>query len=45
MIIARTTKGKGVSFMENDNYWHGAPPTKEQYERALAELSAEVAVD
>ncbi|MGQ9787250.1 MAG: transketolase [Anaerolineae bacterium] len=38
IIIARTTKGKGVSFMEYDNRWHGMPPTQEQYERALAEL-------
>lgn len=40
MIIARTVKGKGVSFMENDNYWHGSPPTREQYERAMGELRA-----
>jgi transketolase len=39
MIIARTVKGKGVSFMENDNHWHGAPPTREQYERAMRELA------
>ena len=38
MIIARTTKGKGVSFMEYDHRWHGMPPNKDQYERALAEL-------
>jgi transketolase len=38
IIIAHTTKGKGVSFMEYDNRWHGMPPNKEQYERALAEL-------
>jgi transketolase len=38
IIIARTTKGKGVSFMEYDHRWHGMPPTKEQYEQALAEL-------
>jgi len=37
-IIARTIMGKGVSFMENDCSWHGKPPTKEQGERALAEL-------
>jgi transketolase len=42
-IIARTTKGKGVSFMEYDNVWHGKPPTTEQFEAALAELEAEVA--
>jgi transketolase len=38
IIIARTTKGKGVSFMEYDHRWHGMPPTPEQYEQALAEL-------
>ncbi|MEZ5355309.1 MAG: transketolase [Bryobacteraceae bacterium] len=38
MIIARTTKGKGVPFMENDNHWHGAPPTEVQYRRAMEAL-------
>lgn len=38
-IIARTVKGKGVSFMENDPGWHGRPPDKDQYERAMEELS------
>ena len=38
VIIARTTKGKGVSFMEYDHRWHGGIPTREQYEQALAEL-------
>lgn len=40
-IIARTTKGKGVSFMENDSRWHGIPPDDAQYERALKELRGE----
>jgi transketolase len=39
MIIARTIKGKGVSFMENVASWHGTPPGKEDYERAIKELS------
>jgi transketolase len=39
MIVARTTKGKGVSFMENEVMWHGTPPNREQYERAMRELS------
>jgi transketolase len=39
VLIAHTTKGKGVSFMENDVSWHGRIPTKEQYEQALAELN------
>ncbi len=38
VIIARTTKGKGVSFMEYDHRFHGGAPTAEQYERALVEL-------
>jgi transketolase len=38
IIIARTTKGKGVSFMENDPYWHGSPPNERQFQEALAEL-------
>jgi transketolase len=37
-IIARTVKGKGVSFMENQAGWHGKAPAKEQEEQALAEL-------
>ena len=38
MIIAKTIKGKGVSFMENECAWHGKAPSKEQYEAALAEF-------
>ena len=38
VIIARTTKGKGVSFMENAPQWHGGIPSAEQFESALAEL-------
>ncbi|WP_347489199.1 transketolase [Desulfoscipio sp. XC116] len=38
IIIARTVKGKGVSFMENEVGWHGAAPKPEQVEKALAEL-------
>lgn len=43
VIIARTTKGRGVSFMEYDNRWHGGVPTPEQYEQALAELEEDLA--
>ena len=39
-IIAHTVKGKGVSFMENDNAWHQKTPTAEQYHAALMELGA-----
>ena len=37
-IIAHTIKGKGVSFMENDNNWHYRIPTVEEVEKARAEL-------
>ncbi len=39
VIIANTVKGKGVSFMENNNEWHHNRLTQPQYEAALAELS------
>ncbi|MCW5962766.1 MAG: transketolase [Bryobacterales bacterium] len=39
MIILRTVKGKGVSFMENEAMWHGTPPNQDQYERAMQELA------
>ena len=38
VILARTTKGKGVSFMENQSYWHGNVPDAEQLAQALSEL-------
>ena len=41
VIIANTVKGKGVSFMENNPAFHGAAPTKEEYETAMQELGAE----
>ena len=41
MIIADTTPGKGVSFMENKYEWHGKPPKPEEAAKALAELSEE----
>ena len=37
-IIAKTVKGKGVSFMENEAGWHGKAPNDEQYEKAMEEL-------
>lgn len=37
-IIAKTVKGKGVSFMENQAGWHGKAPNDEQYETAMKEL-------
>ena len=42
VIAARTTKGKGVSFMENDCYWHGSAPSEEQFLEALRELQERV---
>jgi transketolase len=41
VILARTTKGRGVSFMEHDHRWHGTPPQPEEYERAMRELEGE----
>ncbi len=41
-IIQHSTKGKGVSFMENQVGWHGTAPNTEQYEKAMAELTAEL---
>jgi transketolase len=38
VILAKTIKGKGVSFMENEASWHGTAPKKEQFEKALPEL-------
>jgi transketolase len=40
MIVARTIKGKGVSFMENAVDWHGKAPKPEEVEKAVAELDA-----
>ena len=37
-IIAKTVKGKGVSFMENAAGWHGKAPNDEEYEIAMADL-------
>lgn len=37
-IIAKSVKGKGVSFMENQASWHGSAPNAEQYEQAIADL-------
>ena len=39
-IIMKTTKGKGVSFMENSAGWHGKAPNDEEYETAMADLAA-----
>ena len=43
MILAKTVKGKGVSFMENQAGWHGKAPNAEQYQAARQELAAALA--
>lgn len=40
VIVAKTVKGKGVSFMENQASWHGKAPNEEQYNIAVSELTA-----
>ncbi len=40
-IIAKTVKGKGVSFMENNADWHGKAPNEEQYSLAMKEFKSE----
>lgn len=42
VIVAKSTKGKGVSFMENKASWHGSAPNAEQYAVAEAELDAKI---
>ena len=39
MIIAKTVKGKGVSFMENNPAFHGAAPNQDEYDKAMRELA------
>ena len=43
VILAKTIKGKGVSYMENQAGWHGKAPNDEQYEQAEKELDAHIA--
>lgn len=43
VILAKTVKGKGVSYMENNAGWHGKAPNEEQYHIARAELEAQLA--
>ena len=42
-IVMSTTKGKGVSFMENNAGWHGKAPNDAEFEQAMAELNAAMA--
>ena len=41
-VVMRTTKGQGVSFMENQVGWYGKTPDDQQYLQAMAELKAEL---
>ena len=43
VLLLKTVKGKGVSFMENNAGWHGKAPNDEQYEQAKAEVEAKLA--
>ena len=40
VVLAKTRKGKGVSFMANVAKWHHGVPTEEEFSRAMAELEA-----
>ncbi len=42
VIIMKSVKGKGVSFMENQAGWHGSAPNEEQYNQAISELDAQI---
>ena len=42
-IVMKTTKGKDVSFMENDAGWHGKAPNDAEYAQAMTELKAKLA--
>ena len=43
VIVCKTVKGKGVSYMENQASWHGSAPNAEQYNTAISELDAVIA--
>ena len=42
LIISHTTKGKGVSFMENVAKWHHGVPSEEQYTQAMKEIETRI---
>ncbi len=42
MIVAKSVKGKGVSYMENNAGWHGAAPKEAEYKQAVEELNAKI---
>ena len=39
VIVAKTVKGKGISYMENQVGWHGKAPNDKQFEQAMSELN------
>lgn len=43
VVVMKTVKGKGVSYMENAVKWHGAAPNEELYKQAMRELNAALA--
>ena len=43
VVIAKSIKGKGVSYMENNAAWHGAAPKEDEYNQAIKELDAKIA--
>ncbi|MBN1593684.1 MAG: transketolase [Candidatus Coatesbacteria bacterium] len=45
VIVARTTKGKGISFMENNVRYHGVAPTMDELRRAMQEIGGEVLIE
>lgn len=42
VVICKSIKGKGVSFMENEASWHGMAPNQEQYEKAITEIDEKI---
>ncbi|HUX21717.1 MAG TPA: transketolase, partial [Spirochaetia bacterium] len=42
LVVANTTKGKGVSFIENNPSWHHRVPSEEEYRQAQQELNAQL---
>ncbi|MGL5351933.1 MAG: transketolase, partial [Clostridium sp.] len=41
VVVCKTVKGKGVSFMENQASWHGTAPSKDQCAKALTEIGGD----
>ena len=41
-LICHTIPGKGISLLENDNHWHAAQPSEEQWHQIFAELSTKL---